>query len=164
MRGLIASIVIAAVLTFNARTARAQETDWYGWKLLTADGISTAVVLGGLKGPDKAMPIFIVTGVLGLVFAPPILHAIEDDVSTGTAFASLGLRVGLPAVGGLTLGLLMGRNPGGAHGNIWGGIFGGLLGASLGMVVAIAIDDFALARKDTGPGASPRILRLTFSF
>jgi|GEM_PF-5297236 len=164
MRSLIVAFVIMGVVVVNTRTARAQDTKWYGWKLLVADATSTAVVVTGIKGPRKAQAILIDIGVLGMVLAPPILHGLEDGVGSGTVLASLGLRFGLTSVGALSLGLLMGRNKGGAHGDIFGGIFGGILGGSIGMVIAMAIDDFALARKDVAPGATPRILKLTFAF
>lgn len=164
MRSLTVALVIIGVVVVNTRTARAQDTEWYGWKLLVADATSTAVVFAGIKGPDKAKALLIDAGVLGLVIAPPILHGLEDGVSGSRVAASIGLRIGLPAVGAITGVLLMGRNKGRPHGNLFGTIAGAIIGAGIGMVAAIAIDDFALARKDVAPGATPRILELTFAF
>jgi hypothetical protein len=69
---------------------------WYGWQTLTADGASLAVTLGGIG--MNASPVAVV-GVGGLYLAAPAVHLAHGRV--GVAFGSLGLRMGLPVLGGV---------------------------------------------------------------
>jgi hypothetical protein len=104
---------------------------WYGWQTLLVDAGS--VVLLAL--PNAA-------GVFTYALGTPIVHAAHGK--WGTGLGSLGLRVGLPLLLGLT-GLMIGSLSPSAGNTPIPVIDGGLIGLTGGMVAASAIDAAWLA-------------------
>lgn len=103
---------------------------WYGWKNLIVDGAGIVT-----------MPILLGFGVYAL--GSPIVHIAEGE--GWRAAGSLGLRLAVP----LALAYLM-TEPGHTEceesQSLCCSCGGAIAGGALGMLIAIAIDDFALAR------------------
>jgi hypothetical protein len=121
---------------------------WYGWQTLTADGASFGLLLvAGLaatpasEGGGDASDALVLGSVLGYEFAPGILHFVHKN--PGRAFASMGLRLGMPLAGAFVGASLASRcssydcQSGGAA-----------VGALLGVGGAIAIDAAVFAFDD----------------
>lgn len=91
--------VIAAWLSLPS-AARAD--DWYGWQTLATDATAdTLLVGGGLFGESKEAAI---AAAALYTFGGPIVHVAHGE--WGRAGISLGLRLGLPTLGGLVGGAL----------------------------------------------------------
>lgn len=118
----------------------AERRRWYGWQTLIADGISlTTIVVGAslesdsTRGPGSASTSLLWLGFLGYEVAPAVVHAAHRN--PGRAFASMGIRLGMPLAGaflGASLASDCNRNlceAGGAG-----------IGVMLGMAGAMAID------------------------
>lgn len=114
------SLVIALGLLLNGTSARAddeartvsspaasasaaarpeRQRAYYGWQLL---GTDIASLLVGQAISDSGTGAL--TGMTGYALGAPIIHAIHGNY--GTAFASLGLRLGLPVAGGFMGGVV----------------------------------------------------------
>jgi hypothetical protein len=83
------------VADWHRRRRHTEETYWYGWQTLIADGTSLVVlpVLGGATQSEALLGM----AVGGYFLAPPVIHAVHGR--WGMTFASLGIRLGLPTVG-----------------------------------------------------------------
>ena len=79
------------------RLDREEETTWYGWQTLAADGTSL-LVLPTVAGVTQSAELGVVA-LAGYFLAPPFIHGAHGR--WGIFAASLGLRVGMPFVGGL---------------------------------------------------------------
>jgi len=87
MRNLAAAFLALALL-FPSTAARANEREWYGWQIMIAD---TASFLLATKLPEAAL--------LGYAFGGPFIHLAHQDAAE--AFLDLGVRIGMPAIGGV---------------------------------------------------------------
>lgn len=76
---------------------------WYGWQTLTADALSV-LVLAAASGVDTKDDSLLWAGLLSYELSPGILHFVHRN--PGRAFASFGLRLGMP-VAGAVLGAAM---------------------------------------------------------
>lgn len=118
------------------------ETHWYGWQNMIVDGASIGVFVFGLT--RESAPIAW-SGVMGMGLGSAAVHFTHDNVGRG--FASVGLRVALPA-----LGYFIGNaaSCGGGHEDYEGGCewMPQVIGLGVGALVAMAIDDGALAHED----------------
>ncbi len=113
--------------------------------------------------------------------AAPLVHFSHGHVGKG--FADLGLRVGLPAVGGLVGGGLVAALPRPDCNNPANGtqtacqpfgllsevVFGAVLGVAVGVVGAVTFDAAVLGREDVArepprPAAAPAIARIAPTF
>ena len=120
-----------AVVPSPRQVEREEETSWYGWQTLIADGTSLLVlpiVAGVTQSPGLGG-----VAVGGYFLAPPFIHGAHGR---WTMFAaSLGLRVGMPVVGGL-LGAA-------AQGDCGGDLcipVGAAIGVAVGVLGAVALD------------------------
>ena len=147
-RIFIPSFLLTALLTVttssNAQTA---EVSWYGWQTLLSDAASGSVMLTGatlLKDHDGLSTAVVVSGLMGYELGAPVVHILHHQ--RGHAPASLGLRLGLPLLGGLAgVGIgAMACNPDESR-QIPCTFTGLLIGGAIGMVAAPIIDAFALA-------------------
>ena len=111
---------LALALLLLCAPARADST-WYGWQSFIVDGVALAAMSTWNEGAVQA-------GALLYVFGPPIVHTANGEA--GRAVASLGLRLALPYGGAMAT-----RS---------------VDGMFLGCLVAIGIDDLALARTAVG--------------
>jgi hypothetical protein len=119
------------------------ETTWYGWQTLTADALSIGTVFA-TQGDAATV------GFVGYLAGAPIIHAVHGNVAKGGG--SVGLRIGLPVVGG-GIGLAFASCNGPYYCRFEA--FGlGFLG---GMVAAVAIDSAALAYERQPPKPLPRV-------
>ncbi len=110
---------------------REEETSWYGWQTLIADGTSL-LVLPIVAGVTQS-PTLGAVAVGGYFLAPPFIHGAHGR--WGIFAASLGLRVGMPVVGGL-LGAA-------AQGDCRGDLcipVGAAIGVAIGVLGAVALD------------------------
>ncbi|MBK7585538.1 MAG: hypothetical protein IPI67_35805 [Myxococcales bacterium] len=118
---------------------------WYGGQTLIADGASLGAIFAGGAAESSELAVF---GLLGMFFAAPIVHAAHGHA--GKPFASLGLRVGLPIVGGFV----------GCAADDSDGMFGCLGGAAagmfLGLVAASVLDASVIAYEDVPPQRAKR--------
>lgn len=118
----------------------AERRRWYGWQTLITDGISlTALVVGAAiegqdtRGPDSASTSLLWLGFLGYEAAPAVVHAAHRN--PGRAFASMGIRLGMPLAGAF-LGASLASD---CNSNLCEAGGAGV-GVMLGMAGAIAID------------------------
>ncbi len=146
------------------------ESYWYGDATLAVDGISTAVLLGGIVLPPLAL-----VGGAGLVFGGPAVHLANDR--PGAAAASFGLRTLVP-IGAAVIGYNLAgscnrteREPGAILGPCFlHGVGEAATGALVGLGVAVAVDAGLLARgtregKPPPPAsAAPRVTSVAPSF
>ncbi len=77
-------------------------TEWYGWEIMLTDAASLTLLFAGamLAGDGDAQLLAsgaVAAGVGGLALAPAFVHLQHGN--PGTAVASIGVRVGLPAAG-----------------------------------------------------------------
>jgi hypothetical protein len=82
----------------NAPTNR----NWYGWKIVTADLVSIAMMAGGIaiSHPGGGYLNVLTLGSVGVyAFAPPFVHGLSG-AEWWQIGGSFGLRVGLPVLGG----------------------------------------------------------------
>ena len=109
--------------------AAPQETriGYYGWQVLLCD-VSSVIALFGERTTALGMG--------GYLLAGPLVHASHGN--TGRAWASAGLRLGLPVLGGVIGGASEGSSD--PLGVAYGMVVGGMVGA----VGAMIIDSAAL--------------------
>jgi hypothetical protein len=146
---LLASITFSAP-SFAQSAEPAEETHWYGWQTLLADGASFTLLFSSLASDSgQALPAL---GLGAFLLGGPVIHLAHDR--GGVAAGSLALRVGLPVAGGF-IGLKASEckrvndyscdDPGEGLAVV----VGTFLGASVGALVASGIDAAALAQKTT---------------
>ena len=129
---------------------------WYGWQTLVTDGISLSALVVGASiesretgGPGGGTTSLLWLGFLGYEAAPAVVHAAHRN--PGRAFASMGIRLGMPLAGaflGASLASDCNRNlceAGGAG-----------VGVLLGMAGAIAIDAAVFSYDDAKRAPSRR--------
>jgi len=74
---------------------------WYGWQVLMVDGISVAVGVTALATVPKGRPNpWLAAGILGYWLGPGVIHGLHGNWLRG--LASVGLRMGLPAMGAVS--------------------------------------------------------------
>lgn len=124
------------------------DSKWYGWQVLLVDGatfVTGTVIAAASDGEAAGTGVAI--ALTGYAIGGPIVHWSNGQVGKG--FASLGLRLGAPLVGGLT-GLAFGAAMDGGC-NAYDGCGGAAVGAGLGVIAggiaAVVIDSAVLARK-----------------
>lgn len=124
----------------SPRPPPGHHTNWYGWELLLADGVSfigmpTLALATSSNGETSAS--LLVLGAGGYFFAPGALHLSHGRA--GAAAGSLALRIGLPVVG------ILGGTvaTGGCTRSLCGIALA--IGAVVGVVSAVGIDAAALA-------------------
>jgi len=124
------------------------EAHWYGWETLLVDGASLGVVVGGfwLRPPHQDWSVVSIVGIGGLVLGAPVVHWAHGRAGVG--FASLGLRVGLPA-----LGILLAAAIPCSGSECSEQMLGLLLGVSL-IPAPIVLDSAWLAREQQTAGAA----------
>lgn len=141
------------------RRERVEETSWYGWQVLVADGASLIVLPIGAGVSQSEILGFAALG--GYLLAPPIMHGARGR--WGIAAASLGLRLGVPTVG-LLLGAAVDSE------SCRGGDFCVEAGAALGFVAgilgAVALDASLLSfeKVDVDAASDDRAKRRGFAF
>jgi hypothetical protein len=140
-----------------------EQTRWYGWQTLAADGASMALIATSAvlsrEFDHPATPLPATIGLFSYFFAAPFIHQTHDR--GGAALGSLGLRFLLPVVGGLTTMATVSCDGGGhAAGAMYclGSTFGA--GALGGAVVASGLDAAFLGRERVTPGAPIISLRM----
>lgn len=122
---------------------------WYGGQTLAADGVALLLVVAGaaLAGSSgsggSAGGAVAILGLATYVLGGPIVHFAHRNVNGG--FGSLGLRVGVPIVGG-AIGCAADDNSG-----MFGCLGGAAAGVALGILAAVIIDSAALARTTEQP-------------
>ena len=98
--------VILALSLLAPSLARANEpdaapaaaTEWYGGKIMAADGLTVALMVGsGVLLGDDHIGVTLGVGATSFALAPAFVHYREGR--TGAALTSAGLRLGLPAAG-----------------------------------------------------------------
>jgi hypothetical protein len=152
-RALVATAVLTLALFYAllaACPARADEVvdadvpvvRWYGWQTLLGDGAATFFAFGASSNGSAAVAAYGLGG--------PLVHLVHDRPEA--ALASIGLRVGLPAMGyvlGSGLDCSEQRATCRTHlVPVWGPLL-----AIAGIPAAMAIDAAVLAR---APGPEPR--------
>ena len=120
-----------------------------------SDAMSVALIAQGGSSNSSALAY---VGVAGYVAGSPVIHAAHGSITK--PFVSLGLRLGLPALGGLSVALLTKPQPD-DEGNDIGYALGIAGGVVVGALAAALIDDIAVARKVTkvtaAAAAKPRL-------
>ena len=129
----------------------AAERHWYGWQILSVDGGAAtlalaAAALDSSSDPDHSENLsqaLLLGAAVGYVAGSPTIHLIHRQYWRG--LGSLGLRAGLPIVGGaIGLGSATCPPPGGGdYGNC--GLGELIVGAAAGTVLAIVLDNSLLA-------------------
>src|SRR5262245_33494029 len=71
---------------------------WYGWQTLLLDGAATGTILLGTTNPEGVG--IALAGLVGFVVSGPVVHGIHERPA-GRVLGSLGLRLGLPLLGGI---------------------------------------------------------------
>ena len=132
LSGLMFAAVVLAASPSSAEEEEAKtKTTWYGWQTAIADG---AAIAGGLVTGNA----LVLAG--GFTVGAPIVHWAHGNVLRG--FASLGVRVGAPALTALTAALLLNsKEVTNGHENeeaLSIGILGGCLFASVFDAVVLA--------------------------
>jgi hypothetical protein len=128
---------------------------WYGWQTLLADGGSLATMIAG--GTSQSTAIGLV-GLGGYFFGAPIVHGVQGR--TGAAFASFGLRLGLPTLGAVVGYAAAGPCSASEHNGFFGCSFHGVAEAAVGVLIgagtAVVLDAAWLARGTRRPEPAPR--------
>ena len=127
---------------------------WYGWQTLTADGISTFLVLtaaGLAESDDDTAGTLVWASLAGYEFAPGIVHFAHGN--PGRGFASFGIRLGMPLAGAF----VGAAAASGCDGYECEAVGAGV-GFLLGMGGAIAIDAAVLAYDS--PDSSRQVARV----
>lgn len=132
---------------------------WYGWQTLSLDGAliaGTIAILVLADGSDRGNTLALVPAA-GFVLGGPTIHLVHHE--PWRALGSLGLRAGLPVIGGaMGIGVFATcPPPEGDYGSC--GLGELVVGTALGIVAASLIDGGALARES----AKPRGLALSIS-
>jgi hypothetical protein len=138
---------------------REEETSWYGWQTLAADGTSL-LVLPIAAGVSQS-PALGVVAVAGYFLAPPFIHGAHGRWSMFAA--SLGLRVLTPVLGGL-LGSALDHD---CRGDLCIPVGAGI-GVAVGVLGAVALDASLLSYETVEPdpryrGARTRPTRVMWS-
>jgi hypothetical protein len=127
---------------------------WYGWQTLTADGISTFLVITAAslaESDTDAAETLVWASLASYEFAPGILHFVHQN--PGRGFASFGIRLGMPLAGAF----VGAAAASGCRGYECEAVGAGV-GFLFGMGGAIAIDAAVLAYED--PESSRRVARV----
>jgi hypothetical protein len=136
----------------------AEPPQWYGWQTLGFDGalLVGTIAAGELSRGGGAFEELAWVPAVAFLLGGPSIHLIHEE--PWRALGSLGLRTGLPVLGGL-----FGRGflascppPDGDYGSC--GLGELAVGVATGMLAATLIDGFALARESPKPAQ-----RLTLS-
>jgi hypothetical protein len=121
---------------------------WYGWQTLTADGISSLVFFAAFgqnaDGSDGINETLAWAGLIGYELAPGIVHFAHR--SPARAFASFGIRLGMPLAGAFLGGAAISGCSGADCQATGIGV-----GFLLGMGGAIALDAALLAYESQEP-------------
>ncbi|MBK9037496.1 MAG: hypothetical protein IPL61_40670 [Myxococcales bacterium] len=152
MRGRLIAIGCAAGLVAAAPAATA-EPRWYGERIVAIDGTSDALLLVGLFG-DSELAAY--AGLAGYVLGGPIIHATQGEWNR--AGGSLGLRLALPAVGGV-----IGHRVCVDDSGLLRCVGSLVVGLAVGGLIAQVVDPALLAYTDDGAPA-PTLLRLGGQF
>ncbi|HSO40490.1 MAG TPA: hypothetical protein VLT33_48520 [Labilithrix sp.] len=156
---LVAKDMVLRVVVRPARVASPEvaapsvvrtHTHWYGWQTLLVDGASLLVLPAVAMTSDSAGGGLLLVAGGGYLLGGPIVHLAHGEVAR--AFASLGLRAGLPLVGGF-VGVAAAKEN--CRGELCG-LGGAFVGAALGMVAATIIDPAALAYEKVEDESSAR--------
>jgi hypothetical protein len=131
---------IEACLGGRVPQAQAVRGKWYGGQILIAEGSSVALLLlgAGVRSPGLG-----VTGLAGIALSPAILHSVHGN--GGRAAASIGIHVGLGALGALLGTALI---PCGGEDCFVATETGAALGLLASQVVATVIDVSSFAYED----------------
>jgi len=128
---------------------------WYGWQTLIGVIGSDAVFLVGLGMDGRNHDLRLGTraiGVIGHVMTAPIVH--WSHGYAGRGFASLGMNVGGPLLGGL-LGLGIGtavqKATDSSSDVAWGALVGLIGGAATGAIAATILDTTLLSTEPLSP-------------
>jgi hypothetical protein len=124
-----------------------EEPRWYGWQNLAVDGgaLAFSVAAAGVDssdspgGSENLTQALLLGAVVGYGAGGPAIHLVHGH--PWKALGSLGLRGGLPVLGG-AIGLASATCPppdGGDYGNC--GLGELIMGAAAGVVIALVIDD-----------------------
>jgi hypothetical protein len=134
---------------FVAAPEPMSQSHWYGWQTLLVDGAALTTVVGGLwlRPAHQDWSVVSIVGVGGLAVGAPIVHWAHGH--TGVGFASLGLRLGLPA-----LGALIALTPSCSGGECSEQALALALGVTL-IPAPIVLDATWLARERETAGAAP---------
>jgi hypothetical protein len=163
--GLAALGLVASGRPARAEPSPSEQTTWYGWETLTADGAAIALfVAAGLldeakrksSPPDPTLGLLadaaLATGIAAYVAGPPLMHIVRGNgKKTG---ASVALRLGLPLAGAIT-GFVAGdvACTSNRDQEVSCPLITGVLGFVAGGITAIVIDAAALARTPAGRAA-----------
>jgi len=138
-----------------AGSASSVDPEWYGWQAIIADALGGGLLAlsSQVSGPNGGVAVAVV-GLTDLVVTAPLIHVAHAQA--GRAGISVGMRLGLPLLGGL-LGVAVGgstcqpppASPGAVDFSgldcLGAQIGGALVGAGVGMAIAVIVDDSALA-------------------
>ncbi len=142
----------------TASTSSPPNRVWYGGPILGFDALAVALVMAGAASESGAV---LVSSGLVYIAGGPVVHGTHHN--GGKAVASLGLRVGLPFLGGL-VGVHAGSSSrNGCSGEmcgLGGAVAGGALGVGVGMIAASAIDISLLAYESKPESVGPRVALL----
>jgi hypothetical protein len=137
----------------SSRSRPAREVEpprWYGWQTLAFDGAVFAGSITALvvAGDTDVFESLAWTPAVAFAVGGPVIHLVHRE--PWRALGSLGLRGGLPALGGaFGIGILANcPPPDGEYGSCGLGEFA--VGVALGVLAASLIDGFALARESAG--------------
>jgi len=136
--------------TWRGRVDHQEETSWYGWQTLLADGTSL-LVLPIAAGVSQSSALGVVA-VGGYFLAPPFIHGAHGR--WGMFAASLGLRVVVPVIGGL----LGAAADGDCRGELCIPV-GAVIGVVSGVLAAVALDASLLSYETVEPDARYRAQR-----
>lgn len=103
---VLASAIDIALISHERKSQllRASQHTWYGWQMLIIDGLALGTGLGVMIGTDKddrtknAGALIVLPWLVGMGVSPWV-HAFHGRI--GIAFASLGLRALVPAIGAI---------------------------------------------------------------
>jgi len=154
-RGVVGVVMLGSAMTSSTAA------EPYRSQVLAVDVTSLVVTGAGLAG-DAPAGIFL--GVTGLVIGSPIVHVAHGN--EGRAAASLGLRVGLPVVGGVIgLGICGGhdRDPEPASNRGLECLVSGGVGFGIGAALALIVD-YAVLAAGTDNETTPAMVRFGGSF
>lgn len=119
-----------------APTRMVETSRWYGWQVLLADVVGGTLSIAGAIENESGL---VIAGGAVQLIGPPTIHWLHGRVGVG--FASLGLRVGGPLVGGLAA---AGIQVAAGYNIDWIGVG---LGASAGALIAAVVDVAALSHE-----------------
>jgi hypothetical protein len=146
----------------SSRPEPATESYWYGWQTLTVDAASVAVIGTGIA--TRSEPVGWL-GAGGIYLGAPIVHISHGRV--GMAFASLGVRLGLPSAGVAIGYASAGACPEANRQQLFGCVFHGwseaFAGGLIGLGTAMAIDAalFTHGKRAISPPRESGVPRLT---